>query len=219
MTQEIHYRSVVPEDYPALHQLNRNAWFRTDYSNHPVATDAYTDINLNDSLNDASFGMVAEVDGQIAGVILASSDFDQKHLRMVMTNPLKPVLTLNDQTEEVQEYFFDMMRQESENDQYLLAEASKTVDYQGRIVLFIMDPDYQGRGIGSQLFKAVNRYFEDQGVERFYLFTDTSCNYPFYDHKGLRRAQSKTLAEASLFEAHDGQESDEPFSFFLYDNQ
>lgn len=36
-------------------------------------------------------------------------------------------------------------------------------------------------GIGKTMFNLACRYFCSNGVNRFFLYTDTDCNYRFYD--------------------------------------
>lgn len=219
MTQEVTLRPAQVADYSALHQLNRGAWFKSDYEKYPEATDAYVDLDLNNSLSEASMVTVAEVDGHIAGVILVSADGEPKHGRMLMKSTIDSAATIHAHSNEVASYFYDRMKIENEHDDKLLKDAEASVDYDGRIVLFIMDPQFQGLGIGSKLFKAATDYLEEKGVQNYYLFTDTSCNYPFYDYKGMRRAGSLTFEQIGLFEQYDGSESTDPFQFFIYDNQ
>jgi len=219
MTQEVTLRSAQAADYPAIHALNRGAWFQSDYEKYPEATDAYVDLDLNSSLSDASMATVAEVDGQIAGVILVSADSEPKYGRMLMQSTIESAATIHAQGPEVADYFYNRMKIESEYDAKLLENAKKDVAYDGRIVLFIMDPNFQGLGIGSKLFQAAIDYFEAKNVANYYLFTDSSCNYPFYDYKGMRRAGSLRFDQSGLFEQFDGSESTEPFEFFIYDNQ
>lgn len=219
MTQEVTLRSAQAADYPALHALNRGAWFKSDYIAYPEATNAYVDLDLNNSLSNASMATVAEVNGQIAGVILASADSEPKYGRMLMQSTIDAAATIHAQGQEIADYFYDRMKVESEYDAQLLEKAQANTDYDGRIVLFIMDPEFQGLGIGSKLFQAAKDYFEATNVQTYYLFTDSSCNYPFYDHKGMHRAGSLTFNQSGLFEQFDGTESAKPFEFFIYDNQ
>lgn len=219
MTQEVTLRSAQPADYPALHALNRGAWFKSDYIAYPEATNAYVDLDLNSSLSNASMATVAEVDGKIAGVILVSADSEPKYGRMLMQSTIDAAATLHAQGQKIADYFYDRMKVESKYDAKLLEKAQENTDYDGRIVLFIMDPEFQGLGIGSKLFQAAKDYFEATNVQNYYLFTDSSCNYPFYDHKGMHRAGSLTFNQPGLFEQFDGSKSTEPFEFFIYDNQ
>ncbi len=58
------------------------------------------------------------------------------------------------------------------------------------VVLFAVDPDYQGHGIGRAL---MDRFFARLKSARVYLFSDTDCNYGFYEAYGFTRESEKAL--------------------------
>ena len=58
-------------------------------------------------------------------------------------------------------------------------------EYKGEISLFIMNASYRGYGIGKKLFKAMIHHMKKENVNSIYLYTDTDCNYKFYDHQGM----------------------------------
>ena len=39
------------------------------------------------------------------------------------------------------------------------------------------------------LFHSVLAYMKSQSISDFYLYTDTSCNFGFYEHQGMVRQQ------------------------------
>lgn len=59
---------------------------------------------------------------------------------------------------------------------------------QGEWQLFLVAKEYRGHGIGGQLWRGVRKYFRDAKVERYYLFTDTTCDWQIYENHGMRRA-------------------------------
>lgn len=61
-------------------------------------------------------------------------------------------------------------------------------DYPAEVALFVISPRAQGLGIGSQLYQRFLKSLKERDVQRYYLFTDTSCNYKFYELKGLKRS-------------------------------
>ena len=66
------------------------------------------------------------------------------------------------------------------------------------------------KGLGRKLFQTVVDYMKSRGTSAFYLFTDTSCNYPFYEHLGLtRRCEKKQVVDVK------GEQGE--MTFFLYD--
>lgn len=52
------------------------------------------------------------------------------------------------------------------------------------------DPDYQGKGIGSALLKALEK---DEKGKLVYLYTDNACSYGFYEHRGFLKAEQRRI--------------------------
>ena len=96
----------------------------------------------------------------------------------------------------------------NEIDEQLLRGCKKT--YPAELALFAVRSSCQGKGIGKKLFHSALAYLKQQGLDEFYLFTDTSCNYGFYEHQGMcRRGQREHLFQIN------GQTVS--MNFFLYD--
>ncbi|MEI3361403.1 MAG: hypothetical protein V8R75_01865 [Oscillospiraceae bacterium] len=53
-------------------------------------------------------------------------------------------------------------------------------------------------------------YLRSQNIREFYLFTDTSCHYPFYEHLGMTR-------RCELQDTMQVAGESEAMTFFLYD--
>lgn len=67
----------------------------------------------------------------------------------------------------------------------MLRESGK--NYPAELALFVVSPSCRGQGVGKALFQAALDYTGQQKLDEIYLFTDTSCNYGFYEHQGMRR--------------------------------
>ena len=80
----------------------------------------------------------------------------------------------------------------------------------GEVTFFAIHEKCRGKGLGRKLFQTVVDYMKSRGISAFYLFTDTSCNYPFYEHLGLtRRCEKKQVVDVK------GEQGE--MTFFLYD--
>lgn len=75
-------------------------------------------------------------------------------------------------------------------DQELLRESK--IDYQGELAFFAISQECRGLGIGKELFLRLVDYMKLRNIQYFYLYTDTSCNYQFYEHQGMIRRQEKS---------------------------
>ena len=92
-------------------------------------------------------------------------------------------------------------------DRTLTRTVGKT--YQAEIALFLVSPEAKGHGVGGRLFAHMLDWFQAIGVSEYFLFTDTTCDYGFYEHKGLERMAAETLSLAPgetlncfLYEGH-----------------
>lgn len=61
-------------------------------------------------------------------------------------------------------------------------------DTRYEFVLFAVSPSAQGLGVGRELFSRAELYLYGRGAREAYLETDDSCDWSFYEHRGLRRA-------------------------------
>ena len=82
--------------------------------------------------------------------------------------------------------------------------------YDGEVAFFAISSKARGKGIGKKMFCNMLEYMKLQNINDFYLFTDTTCNYGFYEHQGMNRCYEKS----KTFLIH-GQEA--KMTFFLYD--
>lgn len=60
----------------------------------------------------------------------------------------------------------------------------------GEIVFLAVDPEWEGRGIGSLLLAELERR---EAGKTLYLYTDDACTYPFYEHRGFTRVCEKDV--------------------------
>lgn len=91
-----------------------------------------------------------------------------------------------------------------------LQQAYPTDKYDAEIVLLIVDPKVQGKGLGRKLVDYVIESVRKDDAQNIFLLTDTSCNYKFYDV-----LQFKQVAKRKGGYLYEGQES--PEYFFVYE--
>ena len=66
---------------------------------------------------------------------------------------------------------------------------------QAELLLFMVNPAVKGHGVGGALWNALLQGFRANGVHAFYLHTDTSCDYTYYEHHGLQRVAERLRAD------------------------
>lgn len=76
---------------------------------------------------------------------------------------------------------------------------------QPRVLLLVVGEAARGHGLGRRLLARARDHFSRHGAERYWLVTDTDCDWPFYEHLGLERLAERTGAVA-----------DAPERYFVY---
>lgn len=77
---------------------------------------------------------------------------------------------------------------------------------QGELELFLVAPAARGHGVGGTLWRRMLDHFAAEGVERYYLHTDSTCDVGFYDHKGLRRVAERYAKDHADEPAGNGED-------------
>lgn len=185
-TSEILYRELLPQDIPALERLIRTTWQYDRFCSADTAgrlAAAY----LGSCLASHTFSIVAEQDGSPIGVILGRNARIHRRSWALRRRALQTSVRLLASAEgrRVCRIFGCVQK----IDRQLLKAAHR--DYAGEVALFAVSPECRGRGVGRRLFTLLKQEMLRQGVRDLFLFTDTSCNYGFYEHQGMTRRCEK----------------------------
>lgn len=214
MGDTVHIRRMTRSDYPQLVELVRQTWYEDtdadgqglsdDVQDHVVAL-RLAAIDAQDCLARATHAAVAERDGRIIGVILGSDPArvartQRTRHRLRQIRLALPLLASSAGRAGLMEQFAILQA-----DRTLVRAVGKT--YPAEIALFLVAPESKGLGVGGKLFAHMLGTFHEHGIHEYFLFTDTSCDYGFYEHKGLRR-----MAAEHIDSAHG-----EPLDCFLYE--
>lgn len=82
------------------------------------------------------------------------------------------------------------------------------------VVLFVTAPQSRGFGLGSRLFDTLLESFREQHAHDYFLYTDDTCDFGFYEHRGLTRAAEITRRRNSPANGEPAIES-----FYLYEGR
>lgn len=128
-------------------------------------------------LSESDAAWIAEIDGRRAG-ILSVGDRRRRRFRPVyLIRQHMTGLSLR-LKREASELFRQFVMTEA-LDVALLARVESKFD--AELTLLITDADFQGRGAGSALYSVFIDWLKRGGMRRFYLFTDSSCDFAFYE--------------------------------------
>ena len=202
---EIVLREYQAKDFKALANIIRETWHYDDFC-RPKTAAKLANVFLSSCLTNYTFSRVALLDGEPIGIILANDKAEHRFSLRRKWKQIRAIvaLFLSAEGRRVSEIFKDV----NGIDQVLLEECGE--NYPAELTLFAVKASVRGQGVGKRLFQEALNYMEERKLERFYLFTDTSCNYGFYEHQGMVRRCSK----AHLFKVK-GQQA--KMNFFIYD--
>lgn len=202
MTQTtVSFRAMESHDFNDLLKLVIDTWhYRTWVPAQLV--EPMADYFLCDMLARSSNITVAIQQEQVVGMIAYSTDIQttmQQAIAHKQVAALRQILNAL-----TPENVFTKFIETMELDERLLSAQKKK--YDGTINLFIVNQAASGHGIGGKLYQRFISQMSDQQKTDFYLFTDSSSNFRFYEHQGLKK-----IATADYFW------DDEKEEYYLYE--
>lgn len=198
-------RELKKEDMPELENIIRKTWNYDRFAGSKTAK-RLARVFLISCLTNQTFSRVALLEGKPVGIILAKNGAVHKcpfSYRWQQICAIASVLFTRE-GRKVSKIFQGVNGVDKE-----LLKRCKTL-YPAELALFAVDASCRGKGIGKLLFQEALSYMKEQKLPRFYLYTDTSCNYGFYEHQGMVRRQEQD----KVFFVN-GEEA--KMTFFIYD--
>ena len=187
MVSRVIYRPFDEDDFNAIAAIVRDAWHTDAPTPYYAFLEACAD--LAHSLSISTFSQVALTDGEPRGIVLARG-----------TNLSVPVSSRWQRAEE--DYLEQMLINEpgAANDYLQMTELTKgirtTMLHDGglseanEITMLIVGEEARGLGIGTVLLDAAASYLASRGAGRAFLYTDTDCDWQFYENHDFVRAAS-----------------------------
>lgn len=205
MKNTVKLRELKKQDIPVLEDVIRKTWHYDEFAT-PKTARKLAKVYLASCLTNQTYTRVAEVNGVPVGLILGKNI--EKH-HCPLKYRLRQIFALCGlMISKEGRGILNFYKSVNDIDSQLLKQCNK--DYKGEIALFALSPEYRGLGIGKKLFQCLLAYMKSQSISDFYLYTDTSCNFGFYEHQGMiRQQQYKHLLNAK--------EKKVEVEFYLYD--
>jgi len=205
-------RDIEERDLPTLKSLIAEAfgegWNLGRFAHNNDLTQALLSTYLSIFLEPSTFGKVAEIEGDVLGVVLGSAKGEAETFRQLQRDIMPNALTLLTATENER---MDIVAHISTSFQTIGQLLEHKLDtYDGALELLIVSGKAQGRKIGKALWNKVSAYFHSKNVKRIYLIADSNCNFGFYDHNGFSKVDTKE----AVYNYTVGQKKNE---IFLYE--
>lgn len=185
----VEFRSVKLSDIDAMVKEYERTWGIAQ----KVGKDASLSLSRRcvlDYLEPSTHGTIAEIDGKFMGLLLARV-FDAPVLfpevgRMLREQEAAMKENCDKNYALALEEAYGMRALETK----LEAKSHINNLTQAELELFLVSPDARGHGVGGGLWKRTMHMLRNNGVNRYYLHTDSACDVSFYDYHGLRRDAS-----------------------------
>ena len=202
---EIKLREYQETDFNTLEKIIRETWHYDEFSS-PKTAAKLARVFLSSSLTNHTFSKVAIINEEVVWIILVNNIAKYKCHFKYRAKQIRSILSLylSKEGRKVSKIFSNVRG----IDKQLLNECNKT--YPAELALFAISSECRGKGIGKILFESAIEYIKEEKLNEFYLFTDTSCNYGFYEHQGMTRQCEKEY----IFNIK-GQNA--KMNFFIYD--
>lgn len=189
MEEKIIFRPFRNSDDKALENIIRETW-NFDKLCPPKEAGKMARLYLYNCLANQTFTCVAEKDGKPVGIIMACDVKNHRCppgifikrgaalLQMAVSARGRKTLSMFGKVEKIDQRLVDKIG----------------VKYPGEISFFAVDSGCRGLGLGRKLFEKAENYLKLKGISHCFLYTDTSCNYRFYEHMGLERKARESVS-------------------------
>lgn len=183
---QLKLREYQDQDFNELEKIIRETWHYDEFSSYKTAA-KLAQVFLSSCLTNYTFSQVAVLKGKVVGIILAKNMKQHKSPLKHRIKQFSAILSLYLLKEGRK--VLKIFENASKIDKQLLKTCN--IPYSAELSLFVVSSSCRGLGIGKKLFLSTIEYMKTQKMDNFYLFTDTSCNYGFYEHQGMIRRCEK----------------------------
>ena len=180
--ENIIFREYKKEDQEELENIIRKTWNYDKFCSPKIAR-KMARTYLANCLSNQTFNNVAVINDIPVGIIMGK---DIVHYKCPLKLRINQIISnisiyLSKEGRKVIKMFSNI----DKIDKDLLKNTNK--NYGGEVALFVINSKYRGLGIGKKLFESLKSYMKNQNINEFFLYTDTSCNYGFYEHQKMIR--------------------------------
>lgn len=202
----ISFRPIEKQDYSNLEKIISETWNYEQFCGKKTAR-KMAKLYLAGCLAEQDFTCVALKDGRAAGIIMGK-DLRKRHktklkYRLRFLSALFSMALSADGRKTLKMYGgIDKI------DRDLLNGTNQAFD--GELSFFVLDRRLRGSGTGKELFNRFMDYAAKNNMESFFLYTDSTCSFGFYEHRGLIRRGEKSFPVPG-YEEH--------MRFFIYSGE
>lgn len=181
--QEITYRELRKEDYRQMERILGDTWGFSRRCKDQKVVRLLEKSYWASLLTQENFARVALINGKPVGVVLARKEGKgRKNFTMNFRGLFYGIrLGLSQEGRSNLKLFRELNRQ---NRQMFKEQGEK---FDGELIYLNILRSKKGKGMGTQLWEDAKAFIKENGDKNFFFFTDTTCDYKFYEKKGCQR--------------------------------
>ena len=186
------YRNVRKEDYAQIEELINQSFGLHGYVSSSKVLKYIKKQYLYSCLAEATYTCVAVKGERVVGVIMGNAKEEYSvfsHLPFLIKMccfQLLLCLCLPFEGKIIRDYG-------RLHEIYQNFSARHKGEFDGVVTLFAVEKECRGTGVGKTLLNRLMRYLKKRNVKKIYLYTDTTCNYGFYEHQGFKRMEQQSM--------------------------
>lgn len=190
--EQIVYRNLKKQDYNEVADLLSHSFGLHRYVSDERLFRIFKKQYLYSCLSEATFSRVAEQNGKVVGVIMGNAKSDYRILPHIgfalkfLLYSFKMKIYGRKISDSVSGYH-ELHRI------YRKFSQRHKGRFDGVLTLFAVSSECRGKGIGKKLLSDMETYWKERQTKSTYLYTDTTCNYGFYEHQGFIRLEEENL--------------------------
>ncbi len=177
------YHQVREEDHDELALLLSNQWATPEIRNNPVAMKHSGLMSLYYFMVHHTYTCVAEDEGRVIGLLICTNlnerPIDMKYVRLLIGEVAYMICNPETRDDGLAWGNYTQIAQQLED--------RVVKDTNAELELFVVAPEYRGQGIGKRMFRSMIEFYKKTSTGHFFLHTDTSCTFQFYERMGMKR--------------------------------
>lgn len=199
---EIHIRPVDFTDFDTLTHIMYDTWYRNESaSSHDRECQISVTLARLDTANSlatSTHAVVAVKENRILGTAMWRNDSAWQRgetLTALAAETLDDIARQCDDDELVKKAVDGFYADARTTEQLARPIAYRS---QAELRLLMLDKSARGMSVGSQLLDHAQESMRASGAKSYYLYTDSDCDYSFYDHLGFTR-EAENLQEQTPY--------------------
>lgn len=190
--EQIIYRKLKKKDFAAAEEIISRAFGLSGYISDLKILNLFKHQYLYSCLSEATYTCAAEENGKVVGIIMGKADSDYSIIKHIpyLIKFIYYNIRLKFSGKKCEDGIGDYKRLHE-----IYAEFSKRHkgEFDGVLTLFALNLESRGKGVGKKLLDGLMNYLNKKNTENIYLYTDTTCNYGFYEHMGFLRLEEAPI--------------------------